>query len=138
MPGAIYQVFYEDKIYKGEIVARNFNINLLLLKTEGLYSNVADLDVAHDYQSGQEIIMLGKIIELSKPAIVSQKGLVSYVTEKKIVIDSAPNNYLLGAGIADLDGKFIGLSYLRSGKIFMITAKTIDTFFREYLDKNNK
>lgn len=134
----IYQVFYEDKIYKGAIVASSYKLNLLLLKTEALYSSVADLDISHDYQSGQEILILGKIVELSKSSVVSQKGLISYVTERSTVIDSVPNNYLLGAGIVGLDGKFIGLSYIRNGKINVVKAEAIDNFFREYLDKNNK
>lgn len=134
----IYQIFYEDKIYRGTIVAKNYELNLLLLKTEALYSNVADLDVSHDYQSGQEILMLGKIIELSKPAVVSQKGIISYITERTIVIDSVANSYVLGTGIADSDGKFVGLGYLKKGKINIIKADAIDDFFREYLDKNNK
>lgn len=136
--GGIYQVFYEDKIYKGTIVANSYKLNLLLLKTEALYSNVADLDTSHNYQSGQEILMIGKIIELSKPAVISQKGLISYITERSVVIDSAPNSYLLGTGVANSDGKFIGLIYLRSGKINLIRSDSIDNFFREYLNKTNK
>ena len=136
--GGIYQVFHEDKIYKGQIVLKSYKLNLLLLKTEALYSNVADLDIDYNYQSGQEILMLGKIFELSKPSVISQRGLISYVTEKSIAIDSIPNSYLLGTGVANLDGKFIGLSYLRNGKINIVRADLIDGFFREYLNKSNK
>jgi len=133
---AVYQIFYEDKVFRGLVEAIDYKSNLFILKSLTSYSAVADLDVSHDYKSGQDILLIGKLVDVSSPTTVSQRGTISYVTEGRILIDTAQNNYLSGAGVIGASGKFIGMSYLRSGKTYLIKSGIIEPFFKEYLDKN--
>lgn len=135
---AIYQVFYEDKIYKAKIAQKDYKLNLLLLKTEAQYSNIIELENLENYQAGREILMLGKITDFSKSTPVSQRGIISSVTEKTVIIDAASYNYVLGMVVLNSDGKFIGLSYSRNGRIIMIRAGSIKVFLKDYLSKNNQ
>ncbi|MDP3696846.1 MAG: serine protease [Candidatus Taylorbacteria bacterium] len=135
VPNAVYQVFYGDKILRGAVVARDYNLNLLLIKTNNSYSNVADLN-EREYHSGQEVILVGKVFDVSKPVVFSQRGAVSYVTEKSIIIDTVVNKNLYGAGVVDANGDLIGLAYLRGGKVNLIRVSSVEKFFQEYIGKD--
>lgn len=133
--GSVYQVFYDDKIIKGEIVAIDSKINLLLMKTSVPNSNIAEL-ITSDYKSGQEILVVGKTFHLSKPTSVSQKGIISQVINKLVIIDTVPSKYLYGFGVSDKDGRLRGITYLRNGVVNLIKAEIIENFFKNYLEKS--
>lgn len=137
VPNAVYQVFYGDKILRGAVVARDYNLNLVLIKTDGAYSNVADLN-EHEYNSGQEVILVGKLFDVSKLVVFSQRGAIGYVTERHIIIDTIVDKNLYGAGVIDANGELIGLAYLRNGKVNLIRASSVEKFFQEYMNKSIK
>lgn len=134
---AVYQIFYGDKILRGTVVARDYNLNLMLIKTDNPYSNVANLN-EREYHSGQEVVLVGKVFDVSKPVVFSQRGTVSYIMEKSAVIDTAVDKNLYGAGVFDASGDLIGLAYLRSGKVNLIRASSVEKFFQEYMNKSIK
>lgn len=131
---SIYQIFYDNKIIKGNVVAIDSKANLMLLKTPTQSSNIAEL-AKYEYKSGQEIIVVGKTFNLSKPTITSQKGSISQVLEKSVTIDTLPNKYLYGFGVSDKDGYLRGIVYLRSGMANLIRSETIENFLKSYLEK---
>lgn len=133
----VYQVFYDDKILRGVAVAKDINKNLLLIKSENVYSKVADLSHT-DYREGQSVTLVGKIIDLAKLSIFSQEGVANLIKDKVYVLGTEAGNNLSGAEALDEDGKLIGISYLRSGKINLATVASIQNFFREYIEKLNK
>lgn len=141
IPNGIYQISYEDKILKGLVATSDFKLNLLLLKTSALNSSIADLDLSPNYQSGQDILLVGKLFDLSKSTLVSQRGTVSYVTDKNIVLDTMLSSYLYGFGVVDTEGRFKGITYIKNGKVNLIKAEPIDSFLKEYIEiisaKNN-
>ena len=134
---AIYQISYDDKILKGLVMAKDYKFNLILLKVSGLNSSIADLDKSADYKSGQEILLIGKLFDLSKPISASQKGTISYITNKTIILDTTLSSYLYGFGVADTKGKFRGITYVRNGKVNLVKAELIETFFNYYIEKDN-
>lgn len=136
-PNAVYQLFYGDKILRGAVVARDYNLNLVLIKTDSAYSNVADLN-EHEYNSGQEVVLVSKFFDVSKPVVFSQRGTIGYVTERNVVINTIIDKNLYGAGIIDADGELIGLAYLRNGKVNLIKASSVEKFFQEYINKSIK
>lgn len=133
-PSAVYQIFYGDKILRGTLAAWDYNLNLALIKTDSSYSNVADLN-DREYRSGEEIVLAGKLFDVSKPVIFSQRGTISYVTDKIAAIDTVVNKNLPGVEVIDSRSNFIGLAYLRNGRVNLIRAVAIENFFREYLNK---
>ena len=130
----LYQVFYEDKIFRGFIAAKDFKLNLLLLKTQTFYPTAINLDIDYDYQSGREILAIGKIVNLNKPAIFSQRGLLSYITDKSVILDLSVGNYLKGSGIFDMKSRFLGLIYLRNGKHNLVKTSVIKSFLDNYIN----
>lgn len=133
---AIYQIAYDDKITRGKIAAIDYKLNLALFKTENSYSSVVDMGV-DNYQSGQEVVLVGKMVDLLESAVFSQRGIISYVGSKNILIDASANNGLVGSGVVNSEGKLAGLAYLRNGKINMVRGVDIDTFFKTYSAKKS-
>lgn len=133
--GGIYQVLYEDKIAKGTVASFDGKRNLAIIKITNpeLNLNVSDLNVGFNYQSGQEVLISGKLSDLSKPVVISQKGIVSYLSGGKIILDTFSNASLIGAKVINSKGDLIGMLYYRGGKSYVISSKDIDTFFKEYL-----
>ncbi len=136
--GTVYQIFYENTVLQATVVSVDSKINLMLLKTSSLDSNIAELHTSSDSQSGQEVVLIGKIFDLSKLVVASQRGTIGYATDKLVILDTNPNPYLYGFGAADSDGKLQGLAYLRTGKVFLIPANLIETFFKSYIEKSTK
>lgn len=133
--GSIYQILYEDKITKGVIVSFDIKRNLAIIKiTNPEFSlNVSDLNTGLNYQSGQDILITGKISDLTGTTVVAQKGIISSVSGSRIILDTPTNALLLGAKVLNSKGELAGMLYVRSGKSYIISSKDIDTFFREYL-----
>ena len=133
--GGVYQIFYGGEIYKGTVLARDFDLNLMIIKTIANYPSVVNIGNNYDYNSGREILLVGKLTDLSEPIIFSQRGVISHKTKSSIYIDTTPNYYLSGSGIIDSAGRFIGISYLRNGGVRLINIQDIDTFFKDQIDK---
>src|SRR3989338_868546 len=131
---SVYQIFYDDKIVKGELVDLDPKIRLLLLKTAVLNYSIAELNSAN-YKSGQEILVIGKTLNLSKPITVSQKGIISQATDTSVLVDTIPNQYLFGFGASDKDGRLRGMVYLKNGAVNLIKTEIIENFFKTYLEK---
>lgn len=134
---SVYQVLYEDRILRGNVVARDYIHNLALLQVGGSSDfNVPELDFSDSYQSGQELIIVGKFVNLSKPILFSQKTLINYIIGKSIFLDAQPKSILNGGAVINDSGRIIGLSFIRSGKVYFVDSQTIDNFLKNYLNKN--
>ena len=133
--GAVYQIFYEDKIFRGSVLAVDYVSDLVLVKTSNQFSNVADFS-REEYQNGQDVAIVGKLMDLSKPVLFSQKGTVSYITSRNIIIDAVSNIHnLFGAGVIDRNGDFLGVTFARNGRANLIQANLIQDFFKKYITR---
>lgn len=130
---AVYQIFYEDQILKGSVVAWDFKSNLLLLKTSSSFSGIADLAVFSSYQTGEETTLIGRLVFFSKPIIVSQRATVSYSTDRVTIFDTTANHYLQGFQIINSSGNLLGISTLKNGKINLIKASIISDFLKDHI-----
>jgi hypothetical protein len=106
----------------------------MLLKTSGSNSNIAELNPLFEHKSGQELLLIGRVFDLSKPAIASQEGTVSYVTDRSVVLNSTANKYIFGFAAAGSDGKLNGLVYIRNNIVYLVRGDTIENFFKNYLE----
>ncbi|KKR13757.1 MAG: Trypsin [Parcubacteria group bacterium GW2011_GWC1_39_29] len=131
------QVFYGGKIYKPTILVRDYNRNLVLAKivAEGL--TVSRLDQSNSTQSGEELLIVGSVPFVSKPTIFSQIALLSYVTDREIVLDSTPNYYINGGKIVNGRSEVLGIVQIRSGKVTIVKSQDIDLLLKNYLNKGN-
>lgn len=134
---SVYQVLYEDRILRGTVVDRDYTHNLALLQVGGSSDfNVPELDFSERYQSGQELIIAGKFVDLSKPILFSQKTFINYIIGKSIFLDAQPKSILNGGAVINDSGRIIGLAYTRSGRIYFVESQVIDNFLKNYLNKN--
>ncbi|OGM99488.1 MAG: hypothetical protein A2817_02665 [Candidatus Yanofskybacteria bacterium RIFCSPHIGHO2_01_FULL_39_8b] len=131
VPNAIYQIFYDDKILKGIVAAKNQNRNLILIKTDNEYSKIVNLN-STDYKNGQEVALIGRLVNFTESKVFSQKGEISYITSQNIAINTKVDNNLYGAGVVDTSGNLGGLAYLRKGKVKIVESDSIKKFFEEY------
>lgn len=131
---ATYQIVYEDKISRGSLVFWDFKRNLAMFKIQVSNLNISDIN-RQTYKSGQDVLVTGKLVHLSKSTPVSQRGTISYILDERIVLDTNVNNFLNGTKAVNSAGELIGIAYLRSGKIYIIPSQDIDDFFKEYLEK---
>ncbi len=132
----VYQVFYGDKILRAQLVRYDGFKNLALLKVSATDMNVTRLERNHKLQSGQDVVVSGKVVELFSPAVFAQKGMISYILSKDIVIDTESNYFLSGSKTINNSGIVVGMAYLRSGTVRLITSETMDDFVKSYFQVN--
>lgn len=128
----VFQVLHGDKILRAQLMRYNGFKNLALLKVAATDMNVTRLERKYQFQSGQDMIVSGKIVELSRPIVFVQRGMISYVLSKDIVMDTEPSYFLSGSKVINSSGVVVGMSYLRSGTARLITAEVIDDFVKSY------
>jgi len=133
----VYQVLYEDKISRAQLVLYNSFKNLALLKVPAVNMSITRLERNYQFQPGQDVIISGKIVELSAvPIVFAQRGMISYTLSNGVVVDTEPSYFLSGSKVINNSGVVIGMAYLRSGAVRLITAEAIDDFVKNYFQAN--
>ena len=122
------QVLYEDKILRASTVKTDVSRNLTLLKIDGSNYNVSSLDIPDTYESGEDLVLTGKLADLSALVIFSQKALVSYVLDRKVILDTQISDIVNGAKVLDSSGLMVGIVNIREGKANLISSKIISEF----------
>ncbi|OGN05766.1 MAG: hypothetical protein A2750_04250 [Candidatus Yanofskybacteria bacterium RIFCSPHIGHO2_01_FULL_45_42] len=130
----VLQVFHKDKIFRAQTVRYDGFKNLALLKVDSTNMDVARLDRNYQFQSGQDVVVFGKLVELSNPVVFAQRGMVSYILSKDIILDTEPNYFLSGSKAINNSGIVIGMAYLRSGTTHLIKSEAIDDFIKNYFE----
>lgn len=128
------QVFYKDKILRAQVVKYDSFKNLALIKPNVMNIDVARFDRNYQFQPGQDIIISGQLIELSNPIVFVQKGVISYVLSKNVILDTKPSYFLSGSRVISNSGIVIGMTYLRNKSVYLITAEMMDDFVKNYFE----
>ena len=128
----VLQVFHKDKILRAKVTKYDGFKNLALLKVDSADMDVTRLDRNYQFQPGQDVIVSGKIVELSNSVVFAQRGMISYVFSKDIIVDTEPNYFLSGSKVINKSGVVVGMSYLRNGTVRLITSETMDNFVKSY------
>lgn len=133
----VYQVLHGgDKILRAQLVRYDGFKNLALLKVDATDMNATRLERNYQFRAGQDVVVSGKIVELSTPVVFVQKGMISYILSKDIVVDTEPNYFLSGAKVVNNSGAVVGMAYLRSGTVRLLTAEVMDDFVKNYFESN--
>jgi len=130
----VYQVFHGDKILRAQLVRYDGFKNLALLKVPATNMNVTRLERSHQLQPGQDVVVSGKVVELSSSVVFAQKGMISHILSKDIVVDTEPSYFLSGSKVINNSGIVVGMSYLRSGAVRLITSEAMDDFVKNYFN----
>lgn len=132
---SVSQVFYGDKIYNPVVLARNYAKNLVLAKINAENLNASRLDQIGSIHSGEELLIVGLVPMISKSIIFSQRAMLSYVTDRDIVLDAIPNYYIVGSKVINIRGEVLGFAEIRSGKVTIVKSQDIDLMLKNYLNK---
>lgn len=130
---AVYQVAYEDRILRGQVVLRDWRANLALVKVDASNLNVAGLAAGANIQSGKDLMVSGKMVSFSKPGVFSQRAVLAYLAGTEVILDTSANNFLSGARAITIDGEGLGIVFLRNGRVQLIGSDTINDFLQKYL-----
>ncbi len=131
----IYQIVYGDKIVRGEIVARNRQSNLALLKTDVGGFDIAEFNATAHLQSGKDLVIAGKTLDVSTPVVFAQRALIQREVARNYILDTPAKSFLNGAQALDVQGNGTGIVSLRSGKVILISSDVVTQFIADYLDK---
>ncbi len=130
----VYQVFHGDRILRAQLVRYDDFKNLALLKVAADDMSVTRLERSYQFQPGQDVVVSGKMVELFTPVVFAQKGMISYILSKGIIIDTKPSYFLSGSKVINNLGVVIGMSYLRSEVVRLITVEAMDDFVKSYFE----
>ena len=130
----VIQVFHKDKILRAQVMRYNDLKNLAILKVGETNMDVTRLERSYQFQPGQDVVVSGKTAELSVPVVFAQRGMISYILSKEIVVDTKPAYFLSGSKVINNSGVVIGMAYLRNGTVRLITAETVDDFVKSYFE----
>src|SRR3989344_7811255 len=130
----VFQILHGDKILRAQLVLYDGLKNLALLKVAATDMNATRLERDHQFQPGQDVIISGKMIRLSSPVVFAQRGMISYIFSKDIIVDTEPNYFLSGSKVVNNSGIVVGMAYLRSGTVRLITAESMDDFVKSYFE----
>lgn len=130
----VLQIFNEDKILRAQVIRYDGFKNLALIKINTSNMNVARFDRNYQFQPGQDVVVSGKLVELSNPSVFAQKGIVNRVFSKDVILDVEPNYFLSGSKVINSSGIVVGMTYLRNGFVYLIKAETMDDFAKNYFE----
>jgi len=126
------QVFYKDKILRARVMKYDGFKNLAVIKVNDTNMDVARLDTGYQFQAGQDVVVSGKMVQLSIPVVFAQRGMTSRVLSKDVILNTDSNYFLSGSKVINNSGVVVGMAYLRSGTVRLITAETVDNFIKSY------
>ncbi|MBI2674249.1 MAG: trypsin-like peptidase domain-containing protein [Candidatus Yanofskybacteria bacterium] len=126
------QVFHKDKILRAKVMRYDGFKNLALLKVDSTNMDVARLERGYQFQPGQDVVVSGKVVELSIPVVFAQRGMISYILSKDIMVNTEPNYFLSGSKVVNNSSIVVGMAYLRNEAVRLITAEAMDDFIKNY------
>lgn len=130
----VLQVFHKDKILRARMMKYDGFKNLALLKVDSANMDVARLDRTYQFQPGQDVVVSGKLIELSNSVVFAQRGMISHILSKDIILDTKPNYFLSGSKAINNSGIIVGMIYLRGGTAHLTKAEVMDDFIKNYFE----
>src|SRR3989338_7603475 len=133
--GGSIQVLYEDKILKGKLIYKDSINNLGIVKIENNNLSVSNLDKPSGYESGQEYMLTGKLANLSKPVIFSQKATIKYILDDKVYLDTNSDKNLNGAKAINHKGQTAGIVYVVGESVYLIKSDIINDFYKTFLNQ---
>lgn len=133
---ATIQVFYDDKIINAFLTTTDSANNLALIKADASNLPILDFVDFNDLVLGQNILVVGKKIMISKITTFAHSSLISEITAQVFYLDlerGQQRGPISGALAVDSNGKMTGMIQLSSqGEVFVIPQ----SFFRGILEKH--
>ena len=134
---SVIQVFENDKIVSGTLLASDAVNNLALIKIESLnlpilaYSDLSNLTL------GQSVLLVGKRIDISKPETYIYDSLISEIDGQVLFLDLEKGQKrwpLSGTLAIDSNGKMAGMVQISNlGHVFVMPYGFLKNILDDYL-----
>lgn len=131
-PAASYQMTVYDRVMRARVVARDVKTNLALLKTDTSDLTIAPLSHSHP-PVGSPLAMVGGFVNLSVYQTFFAHAWLSYNISGYSVLDVVPMPIMSGARVLSLDGRQVGMVFIRNGQVRMVKTGQIQEFLDIYL-----
>ena len=126
--GSKFSFFVEGEPQKYEILKRDLNSNLALIKIGKNNLGTVSFGDMDKIRRGQRVFLVGTLFN-EKPEKIVGEGIISFFDEETIFTNISENRLLKGSPLFDIEGKALGLSKIGDdGNAFAIPISVIQSF----------
>ena len=125
--GSKFSFFVEGEPQKYEILKRDLESNLALIKIDKNNLNTVSFGDMDNIRKGQRVFLVGTLFN-EKPEKIVDDGIISFFDEKVIFTNISDNHFLKGSPLFNIEGKTLGLVIIDDGNVFAIPISIIQSF----------
>jgi len=132
VPSATYQVTLPGRILRAQVVRRDAETNLALLKVDASNVTIARMASARALL-GAPLAVVGGTVSVSSYVPYFVHAWVSSDLQRYAVLDAHVATTIAGGRVLGVDGRQIGIVFLRANQVRMIWADTLSALVQEYI-----
>ena len=126
--GSKFSFFVEGEPQKYEILKRDLENNLALVKIGKNNLNTVSFGDMSKIRKGQRVFLVGTLFNEKTEKVVGE-GIISFFDEETIFTNIFENRLLKGSPLFDIEGKALGLSKIGdNGNVFAVPISVIQSF----------
>ncbi len=127
--GASFSFFVEGEIVNFQILKRDKNQNLALIKVEKRNLKPVGFLNLEKLKLGERVFLVGKVLRGGKIETIVNEGIVKNFNEEKIETNMREEQNLAGSPLFDIEGNLVGLCQIeKDGKVIALPNSKIKSF----------
>jgi S1-C subfamily serine protease len=127
--GSKISLFVDEEIFSPQVLKRNLDKNLALLKIEKKNLSTTGFFNFEKLKLGERVFLIGAAFENGKVKNFVNEGIIKSFDENKIETNIQPSKEILGTPLFDIEGNLLGLNYLtKEGNFISIPVTQIRSF----------
>jgi S1-C subfamily serine protease len=127
--GSTFNFFVDGKKVNFQILKRDLEDNLALVKTEEPNLPTVSFADLEKMKLGERVFLVGVIFEKGEPSKIVNEGIVKSFEEDFIKTNIFEENTLKGSSLFDIEGNVLGLNTInKEGKVITIPIFKIKSF----------
>jgi S1-C subfamily serine protease len=127
--GSKISLFVEGEIFLPQVLKRDLDKNLALLKIEKKNLSTTGFFSFEKLKLGERVFLVGATLENGKIKNFVDEGIVKSFDENKIETNIQASKEILGTPLFDIEGNLLGINYLtKDGNFISIPVTQIKSF----------
>lgn len=126
--GSNFAFLVEEEWPNWQILKRDYQKDLALVKVEKTGLSTTGFADPEELVLGQRIFLIGIVFEKGEPKKVVNQGILRSLTKDFIETNISEKSALAGAPIFNIEGRLVGLSTIKNGKVLVIPISKIKDF----------
>lgn len=124
LKGAKFSFFDKEGPLDFQIIKRDENLNLVLIKFEKSKCNTTPIFDLEKLKLGERIFTIGR----KKEGLFAEEGIVVFIGKEKILTNFSQDIVLEGSPVFDIEGRLLGILFFEKEKVFVLPAQKIKEF----------